>query len=328
MLTVGQVASLILTLEPQKNPARLAFYHFLKNFLNIEAQFVPTHLDAFYDRAMTIQHWQTNRADLAQVVRADLTSLANRHTFGFDTSALVHCDEVQWVHIEMPADFETLLSREQQALEEKGEIVRHIPFENNEILRLRLNPAAGLVVETKSKTAFVDQGELRLVRPMTRLMYDGDYELSAQTDQILNISLTRTAVFRVSDSKINGYVIQGYTFAKVENLIGPVQQHWELFQALKKYERHFINPVTDKDYGHLVEQLEKAVNLMKSYHPDREMIAAELVRKGEAALRDLFPNDRLLFHLVSTLQYHLGKQHKGTPDSWIKSRSASPTQDL
>ncbi len=327
MLTVGQVASLILTLEPQKNPARLAFYHFLKNFLNIEAEFSPNHLDAFYDRAMTIQHWQTNRAELAQVLRADLVTLANRHSVGFDISALVHADEVQWVQIEMASDFETLLSREQQALEEKGEVVRHIPFENNEVLRLRLNPAAGLVVETKSKTAFIDQAEIRLVRPMTRLVYDGDYELSNQTDQILNISMTRTAVFRITSGKVTGYVIQGHTFAKVENLLGPVQQQWELFQALKKYERHYINPVTDQDYGHLVEQLEKAVNLMKSYHPDREMIAAELVRKGEAALRDLYPNDRLLFSLVSTVQYHLGKQHKGTPDSWIKSRSAQ-AQDL
>lgn len=317
MLTVGQLASLILTLEPQKNPARLAFYHYLKNFLPLEANFNPQHLDSFYDRCMTIQHWQLHRKELAQTVRQDLEIVSNRHNLGFDRTHLVHADEVQWIDLEMGSDFEALLSREQQALEEKEEIVKHVPIESNEVLRMRLQQTGEMIVETKPKIAFIDQGDLRLVRPGSRLLYDSDYELNAEATQILNISHTRTAIFKMCNQKISGFIVQGYTFVKTENMSGQVQEHWELLQALKRHERHYINPVTDRDYAHLVDQLEKTINVVKTYHPDREMIANEMIRKGESALKDLFPNDRFLYHLVSTLRYLMNS--KGTPDQWTKS---------
>jgi hypothetical protein len=316
MLTVGQLASLILTLEPQKNPARLAFYHYLKNFLPLEVEFTPQHLDGFYDRAMTIQHWQLNRKDLAATVRQDLEVVSNRHSLGFEKANLVHADEVQWIDLEMAGDFESLLSREQHLLEEKEEVVKHVPLESNEVLRMRLQQTGEMIVETKPKIAFIDQGELRLVRPNSRLVYDSDYELNAEALQILNISHTRTALFKMNNQKISGFIVQGYTFVKTENISGQVQEHWELLQALKRLERHYINPVTDRDYAHLVDQLEKTITVMKTYHPDREMIANEMLRKGESALKDLFPNDRFLYHLVSTLRYLMTS--KGTPEQWTK----------
>lgn len=321
MLSVGQLASLILSLEPQKSPARLAFYHFLKNFLPLEVEFKPHHLDSFYDRSMTIQHWQIHRKELAQTVRQDLELLSSRHALGFNADNWVHADEVQWIEVELGHDFEALLSREQQILEENDEVVKHVPLESSEVLRIRLQQTGEMIVESKPRQAFIDQGEIRLVRPTSRLTYDSDYELNSDAVQVLNVSHTRTAVFKMNNQKVSGFIVQGYTFVKTENLNGTIQDHWDLLQALKRYERHYINPITDRDYAHLTEQLEKTINLVKSYHPDREMIANEMLRKGDQALKDLFPNDRFLYHLVSTLRYLTTS--KGTSESWNQTQSRS-----
>jgi hypothetical protein len=307
MITVGQLASLILALDPQKNHGRLAFYHFLKNFLPLEGDLRPEHIDSFYDRALTIQHWQLHRKELSEAVKSDLEFIAQRHDFGFSVETLVHADQIQWLKLDIAHDFETLLAKEQKLLEEKNENVRHLPIENttNEILRLRLQSQGSLVVEIKPNFGFIDSAELRLVRPTSRLQYTCDYELAEDVEHILQISLTRTAVFKIHLGRIQGYIIQGYAFAKTDNLKGDIEDNKEVFQALKKLERLYINPVTDGHYHELVNQLEKAIVLMKNFHPDREMIAAEVIRKGQIALKDAFPNDRFLFQMVSTLQYHL-----------------------
>lgn len=310
MITVGQLASLILSLDPQKHHSRLAFYHFLKNFLPIESELKPEHIDSFYDRAMTIQHWQLNRGELSKMVKTDLEFIAQRHDLGFAPDTIVHADQIQWLKLEIANDFETLLAREQKLLEEKNETVRHLPLETaGEVLRLRLSQEGALTVEIKPNYAFIDNGELRLVRPTSRLQYNVEYELAENVEQILQLSMTRTAVFKINMGRLQGYVVQGYAFAKTDNLKGDLEDNKEVFQAIKKLERFYINPVTDSHYHELVAQLEKAISLMKNFHPDREMIAAEVIRKGQIALKSTFPNDRFLFHLVSTLQYHLNQSN-------------------
>ena len=325
MISHGQLLSLIRTLDPYKNPARLAFSQYLSAFTDLESEFTPETLDRFYDRCMTIQHWQLHRKELAHTVREDLAVISKKHYLGLEKLGLLHADEVQWLKLENLSDFEALLSREQAVLELQSEVVKVAPLNEDEILRMRLLPNHDLIVEVKPRMAFLNQGQLHLLRPTTRLSYDSDYELKSDTLQVVDLSHDRIAVFKVSGLRISGFIVQGPQFVRAENLSGSLKDHWKLVQAIKKLESHFINPTSDSDYLDLVEQLKKAIQVLKSQHPQAQEIAQELHSRGQIALRDLFPNDKLLFNLVMTLRRTMtgtmtgtmtSSTTQGTPEKW------------
>lgn len=314
-MTVAQLASAILSLEPQRHPSRLAFYHFIKNFLPLDTQFRPEFVDAFYDRAMTISHWKTHRQTLGEVIKSDLVAISKKIEMGLDVKSLHHAHELQWVEIEHSRDFEQLLEKENEVFKKSGEKIKQQYLGNNEILRVRLLPNGRLIAETKPALAVITSNNLELVRPTTRLIYNENLELDPKEIQVLHVSLLKYSCFRSDGSEIKGISVQGHTFAKSEALSGKLHSATEVFRTLKKLESIYINPVTDDYYTEITHQLEKAISVVKTFHPDREMIASEVLKKAISAHKDIFPNDKLLFHLITTLQYHARKKEIGSIDS-------------
>src|ERR1700677_3717688 len=94
-IKVGELAQQFLSLEPQKNPARLVFYHYLKNMLPLENEFTQDMLDGFYDRALMLNYWQTNKNQLGEALRSDLLAISARRPFSFDPEQVLHPNELQ-----------------------------------------------------------------------------------------------------------------------------------------------------------------------------------------------------------------------------------------
>lgn len=261
-VTVGELAHQFLSLEPQKNPARLAFYHYLKNFLNLEVAFTQDLLDAFYDRTLMLQYWQSNRAILGETLRGDLGAIAARKPFAFEPDQVLHADQLQVITLEQARDFHALLAKKLKFYTDGGDKVRTITLEkefrtygSQEELVLRLQKSGRFIVEIHTNTAILLDGVPHLVRPHSRLIYSAELDLEPKVDQILATSLLRVVRFEKLGPKLKGAFIQGTGFHRTETFDRPLNETPELFQAMKRIERFYVNPASDPDYQELYEEV-------------------------------------------------------------------------
>lgn len=270
MTTVAELAKQIFELDTQKNPARLAFYSYLKSLLPPEKPFTQEMLDAFYDRALTLTHWQTNQKSLGEIVRDDLRKVAKRMTLTFDPEQALHCCDFQVVNLESPRDFQALLDKGAKKHEAAGEKVRLFGLKEDfthtrqEVLSVRLQKSGSLVIEIYPNVAVIMDGELQLVRPHSRLTYTIGLDFEPAVDQILATSLMRVARFRKSGSKIAGAFVQGISFAQSGSFDKPLDEIPELMRAVKRLERYYVNPASDPYYQDLYE---KVVYQSESHSP-------------------------------------------------------------
>jgi len=266
MITVGQLAQNLLSLDPQKSPARTAFYHFVKNFLNLDDEFRQDMVDAFYDRALCLQHWQTHKTELGEMVKGDLKAISARQAFSFDVDQIVHAHELQVVQLEHTRDFAAMLSKEVAKMEKNSEKVKSFRLNAEkqtgqfEVLFVRLQNTGAVIIEIRQNTALIVDGELHLVRPHSRLTYTADLDFEPHIDQFLTTSLMRVARFQVSGPRptVAGHFIQGPSFHKAESFGRTFSDVPELLHAIKRLERFYVNPVTDPYYQQMIDNFEQA----------------------------------------------------------------------
>ncbi len=261
-LIVGDLAQQFLSLEPQKNPARLAFYHYLKNLLPLQNVFTQDMLDGFYDRTLMLQYWQSNRIQLGETLRSDLIAIAARRSLSFDPEQVLHACDLQVITLDQPRDFQALLGKIVKKFEQSGDKIRSFSLEKEfrshaplEELMIRLQKTGRLIVEAYSNIAILLEGEPHLVRPHTRLIYNAELDLEPKVDQILATSLMRVARFEKWGPRLKGSFVQGTGFHRTESFERPLNEVPELFQAVKRIERFYVNPITDPDYSKIYEEM-------------------------------------------------------------------------
>ena len=130
-----------------------------------------------------------------------------------------------------------------------------------DVMFIRLQKNGSLRVDIRQNIAVLVDGELQLLRPHSRLYYTPELDFEPNVDQFLSTSLMRIAKFSVGEKdryKPRGCFIQGTSFYCAEAFDRAIEDVPELFQALKKVERFFINQVTDPYYHKLVKNFEQA----------------------------------------------------------------------
>ncbi|MEQ1663771.1 MAG: hypothetical protein ABL927_00175 [Bdellovibrionales bacterium] len=266
MITVEQLAQCFLSIDPQKNSARLAFYHFLKNLLPLNAPFNHEMIDSFYDRALSMQYWQNNKNALGVSIKEDLLAIASRSDLNINLEQVIHSHEMQIIFLEYTRDFAALLAREIIKMEKNHETVKTFQLKPNkngqpqEVMFVRLQKSKRVIVEVRQNIGFLCEGEVQLVRPHSRLIYTPELDFEPNVDQFLTTSLMRIARFTASGDEgqfLTGSFIQGTNFHRAESFARNLQDIPELFQAIKNVERFFVNPVTDPYYHQMMENFEK-----------------------------------------------------------------------
>lgn len=327
-MTINQVATKLLSLDPQAHPARLAFYNFLKNFCRLDSDFNSETLDRFYDFAMLFQQWRSNPQSLGEAIAIDLKAIAGMDLTGSFLNSL-HAHQIQWVDIEQDRDFEVMLQAEAKILKERGECIRHISFGKDELLRIRVNESAGkIIIEIKPRLGFINGTQVNLVRPSTQLTYTLDLELYPREVQVIRVSPLKFARFTTDNDEFLVSILQGASFSKTDTHTGRLEDYPELFWALKKLEKHFINPVTDSSYLVTLEECEEALVALKKFHPNRELIAGQALKKAEMYLESVFPNDKALNSLISQLKYQLRRDDAKEPERCQRISPIPPTRSV
>lgn len=280
------------------NTARSSFHNYLKNLCDEEDSFSIDTLDSFYDRAMSFHYWQENKQELGQTLMADLKQID-----GAQVEGALHGHEIQWLQIEQSRDFDELIASENQILKKRSEDIRTLPLDKGRLLRIRRASDHGIRVEVKNRLGFIEGSRLHLARPESQLLYTRELELKENTHQVIQLSPLKIARFQIQNEIVRGYIVQGTGFVKTEAISGHLEDNPEVFFNLKRIEKLFINPHTDPYYMGLVSQLEKAIQLARSQHPDSATISHEILRKAETFAREAFTDDKRLTELISTLKY-------------------------
>jgi hypothetical protein len=312
MTSVSHFAQYLLKLDPQRNQARLTFFNFLKSVLEPTTEFAPEVVQMFYARILQFDNWRNDSASLAETVSRDVTNYVKQFAAPEELGAwaqLRHADTLQVVHLKAYQDLEDLIENEHAARRKSGDEIRTVRFSDQQILMMILSTGGGLEIKVYPNLALVWGAQLRAVAPVTHLHYGADFELMPYVKQILEGTLLTTHCFHVDQEGAHGLIARGYTFQKFETFIrAKLAETQDLFFALKKVERHFINPQSDTYYQDMVSRLERANRMLDNPHPDTLATAERALNKGRLCLKHVFPNDRLLGLLVTHLEYGLNQR--------------------
>ncbi len=312
MTPVSHFAQYLLKQDPQRNPARLTLYNFLKHVMEPNLPFTPAVVQAFYARVLQFDHWQNDSQNMSTVVKTDLQNYLSQFALEGEAEAwahLRHPDSLQIVTLKQTGDLEELIETEHAARQKSGDAIRSVRMNDSQILVLILSPSGSLEAKVYSNMALVWGSRLRLTAPVTQLYYSSDLELMPHVRQVLEGSLLTTHCFHVDVEGVHGLITRGYTFQKFETFIrARLADTQDLFASLKKVERHFINPQSDPYYQEMVTRLERANRLLGVQNHEGLLEAERTLNKGRLILKNVFPNDRLLTLLVTHLDYGINQK--------------------
>lgn len=310
MTSLSHLAQYLLRLGPQESTARLAFYHYVKNFLALESELTPDTLKRFYNFALSIEYWQDKRVELGQRIAKDLRNFAKDHRCEKLIEPIIHSDILQVIQLENETDGQALVKNHIQKKLGNRYRIQVKAIEDKRILLLALSPDDELLVETFSLSAVIRDGGLEPLGPLTRLVYNERMEIMSDREHCVETGVLSFCRFSRQGDTYFANHIQNFGFQKVTSTEGQLSKDADLFCALKRIERHFVNLETDPFYQEIVSLLEKATRQLKSDMPESVSFAHRALDRGQTALHRIFIDDKLLLVLVSNLENRLLERKK------------------
>lgn len=313
MAQVTSVAQHILTLEPDKDAARLCFYHFLKNLCEATEPVNSALLERFFLRALTFQHWQQNKAALFREVTLLLQHFQDSQKVQLPITTLLSPADIQVVELENQRLLGQVLEGHFERSIGSGDQFR-ILHEPNRAIVVVLSRSRGLKVGTYPSLAVIRDGQLAPLCHDFTVSYSPSLELAQTIPQQAQVGPHSAARFRVTSEGIFGYVVRGYTlnrYAAFEG--GGLHKYPILFYPLKRLEQFFVDRKTDPMYVELTNLLEKAIELLShgsgrrdpERHADAVRFAGQALERARLALEHIFPDDKLVRFQIGKLEESL-----------------------
>jgi hypothetical protein len=303
------LAKHLLTLNPEQNEARLAFYHFLKNFSQPNDAVNAQLLNRFYRRALFFSHWQKNKAAMMSEAYHAAEHFASTYHFNLSFNDLLKPDSIQAIRLEsqvlskrfLQDWLETHQSRQDrfQLIDISADRIAAVIQSKDQRLRIIVQPPMVALVDGQLEPLFDDWA----------LQYTPNLSLESREGlrHEVEISPDVTARFSVGpDGSIHGHTVSNYTFLRQNVFDGSeLHRYPQLFYPIKRLEQTFIDRKSDPLYLELVSVLEKATELVDQSHSEGLKFAKAAVKRGNLALEHIFPEDRLLRLLLGTLEKSL-----------------------
>lgn len=323
MTSVLQVAQQLLQSEPQREPARLALYHYLKNFRALHPgdsapgeEFTPELVNAFYARALSFTHWQQNAQALEREIRRLIEGWLLAADPDFAYQQVRHPTQMQLVTLEKPQDFQAVISQSVNKQLAKGDTSRLVLDQADRLLAFILTAAGGVRIHIYSPLMTIRQGELVPLVEDNVLYYTPNLELDPQSTQQIDLGPFLTARFHAFDGVCTGWILRGYTFQKFESPNeSPMARFPKLFYAVKHLEQFFVRRESDSLYTELTALLEQAVELIQEGQPEGVKLGAAALRRAQLAFENIYTGDRVLDLLIRDLQNNLSQvgQNRSAP---------------
>jgi hypothetical protein len=332
MAHVTALAQHILALEPDKDAARLSFYHYLKNLCEASEPVNSDLLNRFYCRALQFPHWQENKTQLFDEVGSILQQFQDKYRIQVSLDEVVRPKDLQVVPIENLRTVELVISRFFAKTLAQGEQFRVVQEGADRIVGLVLQRDRSLHVTVFPKVLAIREGDLTPLNLDFTLFYTPELTLYPQATQLVEVGAHASVRFRYMPDGIHGTAVRGYTFQRYAVMDGgPLHKYPALFYPLKRLEQLFVNRTTDPMYVELTGLLEKAIELIAQGHPEGAKFAEAALDRGCLALEHIFPDDRLVRSLILNLEKTLELEYtrRGLTDRGANTRrTAHPSPNL
>jgi len=303
MAHVTALAQHILSLEPDKDAARLCFYHYLKNLCEATEPVNSDLLNRFYIRALSFSHWQAQKQQLFFETSAILLHFQDTHHVALPLADVITPESLQVVPIESLRTVETVIIRYLEKTSSPFDQVRVLTEGTEHVVALALQGDRGLRVSVFPKVLAIREGELTPLHMDFTLFYTPELILHSNMIQNIEIGPHTAARFRTLPDGIHGDIVRGYTFQRFATMDGGgLHKYPVLFYPLKRLEQFFVNRKTDPMYIELTNLLEKALDLMGQNHPEAQKFAEAALERGRLALEHIFPDDKLVRLLINNLE--------------------------
>jgi len=301
MDTVLQLARHILRFQPNKDAARLCFYHFLIHHCEPTDQITPELINKFNRFVLTFEHWRKNRHELVQEVQYLLHHFAETYQVPLNFKNMVMADRWQVVQIDNAIDCLKILEK---TYANRSARTRLIPAGPQSFALLEMGENQNLTVTHLNNLMIINaRGELEPLNDFMKIHYAADLTLEYQVVQYVEIAPSVVARFMIMGPGVHGHTIRGYTFQKAEEYKGgAVNQYPQIYYAIKRFEQYYVDRKSDPMYQELTQILEKAVELVNMRHPEAVSFAEAALERGVLALENIFPGDNMIRLLTQTLK--------------------------
>ena len=315
MVNVTSLAQHILSLEPEKDAARLCFYHYLKNLCEPMEPVTTELLNRFFARALLHGHWQQNKLALFGEAQLSLAHYLDTYRESLDLSGVLRPADIQAIPVENVNNLQRLIVKWLERQLTPHDQFRVVPEGADRVVAIVQMADKSLRAAVFTGNVALQDGEIYPLCTDFGLMYTPDLQLDQRHVYSLEVGPHAAARFRMGPEGCRGIVVRGYTFQKYSVMEGGgLHRYPILFYPLKRLEQFFVNRKSDPMYVELMSLLETALELLKQGHPEGRTFGSKALERGRLALEHIFPDDKMTRLLIENLEKTLALQGDADAD--------------
>ena len=269
-------------------------------------------IEHFYFYSLYDPRYRSMRASFTYHLLDEIQPFFRKHYL--DIEKLKNKFNAQIVPIEKEQDLLTALKT---YYENDHHSVRATACAHAEALALQLRSDGSLRVYKHNDLCRLQDGRLKPFPPLSQLYYNAQFELEPLKPQMVHESHNHFYIFSTEEMEIKKFSKNFSLLAKKR--VQCLQDHPQLFLSLKKLESFYIKAQTDPFYQELIQSLKTGYQLLIENHPKAFETAEECMDQAQTALRNMYPQDRLILLLTANIEYRLkGRKHQ-KKDAFLRS---------
>ncbi|MCB0414794.1 MAG: hypothetical protein KDD50_10700 [Bdellovibrionales bacterium] len=313
MASVTQFSNFIMHLQGHRDLSLITLNNFLKYYPINDDQFDSNLIHQFFLYAFRHKYWQQNKEPLFNAIFTATNNFVKQNYLNTDLQPLLFWKENKIFDIHNHQDQQDVLNQFFRFKTAEPN-VNLLELDNDRTLMLQVLDGQRLNIKVFGPYFYLKHGLLTPILPYSDLFYSPEMELDTNKAQTLEIENNVFLHGVFSNGLWRGQIIRGYTLQKYSGLnMGKLTEFPEVFRALKKLEINYINLETDPDYLKLKATIEKSIQILESNGENCLEIAMKNMIRVEKIRKQLFPNDKSLKYLISTLEVCLLRRMKQAP---------------
>ena len=301
--------------EKEKTKEHSTLYNYLRCFYPNEQTLTTNIFTRFYKKALLFPYWQSHLTSLQKTLKVELTSFAKLYNpIGFDPEELVSAEQWQLITIQRERDLIAIVDSYLQSQLSPQDQVKVLPLQTERVLALVLKFDGNLDVFSFGPLTIINNGKIEPITSLSELHYSPYYELRSTHQQTIEYTNLNFISFRIREKKITGYQCQNSWFQQSNEFKHKnIHEIDSLFCTLKKIESFFIQSKSDPHYKSLIKLLHEHYRRILTSPFSHSLETQEVLSQAKKALKNLYPQDRLLFLLTANIDFHLRKQQQRKP---------------
>lgn len=284
-------------------------HNYFSYFCRSDEQINNELLQNFYRKVLLLPYWQNRLHLLQQALTESLSDFAGLHSWSeCEPEDMAKAPDWQLIKIQKEKDLVQIIDislRKDISTGDKIKIIKHHP---ERVTAIVLKFDGQLKAFSFGPMIIIHNGCVEPLAALSELHYLPSFQLSPSHIQILEDAYKDFIYFKVRDNKWKGGICRGNCWEMTESFeVRKAEDCPDLFARLKQIESLYIQPESDPHYQQLVKSLHEHYRQMLINKDCSHLDTQHILSKARTAIRNLYPNNRLLVLLTANIEFHAQK---------------------